>query len=817
MSLLQKVKFHSQQRLDIPDLLAIQNLTAADFSQIFDKVISDVPLVITGFEVPSPRTVINSLTSTGLPVTIANSALMNPYSFNTGMQGGALYVATPTDPQQVATLVAGTTNYIEIELSISSGTPDTRKLWDPDKNLEFSQVVDTVDYIDAILTSNTVGFTASRVPVCKVTTSPASPGPSVILTITDCRPLYFRLGSGGASPSALYNYAWTDDPVGSARVDQSISISSSSASTDNPFRGSDKNIKNEKEWKNAVMTRIKEISGSPYWFTAGGGGGTSINLTNLFWDTMASQMTGTGAWTHGGADGQLTWSSDIYVYSALGRYRYKISAGTKTLTDNQVLYLVHNRDTAFPGATTVVFDSTKNTVTSFTGLAGAFTGLVPGYWIKAISDGVEAYSQLVEDPMFPTTACFYDGPDGTGARCVAALAISVLLNNVYDKGSNITTSGVYAKYTYAIGDLVVAARKDVPNNANVSWIAIREDNGGAKPILYLRNGSELKKGESIEISDETSEELLSFIGAADETISAPVRLDYTALVDSIVATQDYSCVVGENLTIRESKLTSMMSSKAQDKTISIKDGGLFLWDLVTENISWTAAITVSIPSSTFNNQIAIGNQTLLAGECIWFTIDRNAPGLSIRGLNVSLESGVPLGECVYVLARRGTDNKIYLMDGTVCEDSNVTYLGGPSIWQRGGGLISPLTPTDGLSVDNLILTNNLIIGTDIVIGAACYLPERPIAGGSATSLPSDLWVGYTAITGGGDTFTLQTADCSGGRIIILKDESGTCSVVNPLTLDTQGGENIDGVPSLVITVPHGSLKVKANGSTWYSF
>ena len=75
MSLLQRVKFYGQERLDIPDLQAMQNLTAADFSQIFDKVISDSAHIITGFEVPNPRSIINTLTSAGLPIAIANSVL----------------------------------------------------------------------------------------------------------------------------------------------------------------------------------------------------------------------------------------------------------------------------------------------------------------------------------------------------------------------------------------------------------------------------------------------------------------------------------------------------------------------------------------------------------------------------------------------------------------------------------------------------------------------------------------------------------------------------------------------------------------------
>ena len=701
MSVLQKVRLIAGERLDIPDISRIQEFACSDWGQFFNKFWSDSPYIIKGFEIDSPRSYIGLLASQGIQIEVANSVMF----YGNATYGGAFYVAPATTTPQAVSLTTSATNYVEFEFTVSTGTPDTRKIWDADIHEEFNQIIDTVQYLDIIVTSNTIGFTTGRIPIAKVVTNA-----SAITFITDCRDLFFRLGTGGAVPNQYNLFTWPDVPVGFSREDEPVTISSASTATANPFKGSDKNIRNLKEWMDAVMSRIKEISGDAFWFrfmSGSGGGGRGANVADLWWDSIGSKITGTGTFAHT-AGGILTWNSAIFVQGIVGPYYFKIPASNITLADDKVAYLLQFRNQPTPANFPLNFYNGLGYVNSNGGLIGDFIGLAVGDFIKNTTDGIDYYARIT---------AFSDTLDGVGPYNTNATALSVVISPLYKGATAFGALAVYSKGTYVVPtDVIVASRDSMPNNSNIWWLAIREDNTGGNPLIYIRDGSELKEGESIEIGDETSEELLSYIGAPDEATAVPTRVDAAALVGSKVAVQNYSCVATDNLTVRDSKLTSMMADKAQDKTISIREGGLFTWDLATSTLSWTEPIVISIPSSTFNETIAAASQVLAAGECIYFTIDRNAVAVDIRAISVALEAAVPLNEYTFVLAKRGSDNNIYLMDGTVCEDDSPTGLGGMSIWQRVAGYITPITPTDGVGADYLILTDDAIIGTDVTAG-----------------------------------------------------------------------------------------------------
>jgi hypothetical protein len=666
MSVLQKVRLIAGERLDIPDIARISEFACSDWGQFFNKFWSDSPYIIKGFEIDNPRAYIGLLTSQGLEIEVANSVMF----YGNATYGGAFYVA-PATAAQSTSLTANSTNYVEFEFTISTGTPDTRKIWDADGKAEFDQIIDTVQYLDIIVTSNTIGFTTGRIPIAKVVCNASSP--STITQITDCRELMFRLGTGGATPVPLNSFTWPDVPVGYSRTDQPVAISGVSPLTSNPFKGSDKNIRNLKEWMDAVMTRIKEISGDAYWFmSGGGGGGAGANVADLWWDAVGSKMTGTGTFAHSPA-GTLTWNSTLYIQGIVGPYNFQIPAAAVALADDEVAYLIQTRNQSLPAGNPVDFYFGMNYVNSTSDVIGNFTGLVAGDYIKNTVDGIDYYCKILT---------FQAAWNGGGAAVTAANAKSVTISPVYKGVDASGTTGVYARGSYSVGggDIIVAARSAVPNSANVWWLAMREDNGGGSALIYLRDGHELQIGESIEISDETSEQLISYIGAPNEATAAPTYADAAALVGSKAAVQNYSCVATDNLTVRDSKLTSMMADKAQDKTISIREGGRFNWDLATSTLSWTEPIVISIPSSTFNETIAAGNQVIAAGECIYFTIDRNAGAVDIRAKAVALEKNVTLDEYTFILAKRGADDNIYMMDGTVFLNDQPDILGSKSVW-----------------------------------------------------------------------------------------------------------------------------------------
>jgi len=88
-----------------------------------------------------------------------------------------------------------------------------------------------------------------------------------------------------------------------------------------------------------------------------------------------------------------------------------------------------------------------------------------------------------------------------------------------------------------------------------------------------------------------------------------------------------------------------------------------------------------------------------------------------------------------------------------------------------------------------------------------------------TSFTGDFEViwGVTTIPGGGLTLSIQTEDIVTGRLFILKDESGTASPTDPIIIDTQASEMIDGLASVSIEIPYGVVRLYSDGSDLFSW
>jgi hypothetical protein len=85
---------------------------------------------------------------------------------------------------------------------------------------------------------------------------------------------------------------------------------------------------------------------------------------------------------------------------------------------------------------------------------------------------------------------------------------------------------------------------------------------------------------------------------------------------------------------------------------------------------------------------------------------------------------------------------------------------------------------------------------------------------SATSAGQTI-IGVTN-TSAARTITLATADVVPGRVIIIKDETGGAAA-NNITVNTQGGQTIDGVSTVTITANYGVLRVYSDGNNWFTF
>lgn len=237
MALLQRTRILANERIDLPDYNNIEDFVCADFKAIHKNVWSSENFVMSGFEA----------TGTGtdtLSVVLAGSEAIF------GKDDGTLYVGAPSlSPLTTNNLVPSATNFVEVFIDQDTGGADSRAFWDQTaaggNGAEFSQIIDTFSFIKPVYVINTSNFSGDpdKLALCEVDVN----GSGIITEIRDARNMFWRLGRFG---NTTFDFSWN------SRVEPA----------NTQFTGADKDIKNFKDWADAMMSAVKEIKGSTYWY-----------------------------------------------------------------------------------------------------------------------------------------------------------------------------------------------------------------------------------------------------------------------------------------------------------------------------------------------------------------------------------------------------------------------------------------------------------------------------------------------------------------------------------------------------------------------
>ena len=508
----------NQQRVDVPHLRSIESAVRNDFDELISSYVigQSASYVIRGWEINMVGAIGASASS--LQMIVENSSLFHGKS----TQSGTFFQVATGVPNQTINSTTNTAvqgsftpsalNYVGIEFSraVDNSTTAQVFLWNPTNKNEISKTVPLAETLNYKIVVTSSIWAANVLPISIVETDSSNN----VLSVEDRRPMLFRLGTGGPNtPNPFYKYPWDNDAEGRT---ENFWKSTNAVS---PFRGGDKQIETEKEWKDAVMSMILEMKGTTYWYSPNAGG----SIVKLRGDLALLQMTGTGKFTHAKLTaGQINWDSDVYLNYIGSRLSYKISSyptGTNCLLgDNQVAYikLVRGVD-VIPN---LIFTQ-GSAIVSSVGAVSWTSDVLAGDFIKVGSaDDTKYYEILSVDT-----------------------ASQVTLTEVYLETST-GSGGTQAKYAYGTYQtaavpttnrhMYVVDRENVPFDEDVYWIFLRADNGGSLARAYIRgsSGGELQQGEDREISDNTSIEVLEYIGAKSETDNEP---DYTNALATGVA------------------------------------------------------------------------------------------------------------------------------------------------------------------------------------------------------------------------------------------------------------------------------------------
>lgn len=529
MAVLGRLLVSSAERLDLPDLLSIDSYAAGDWKYFLKGIVGDSrPYILKGFDVIDPQ---NAIGTQNCSIRVADSMVFYP-----GSAAGSFFHGLQEGHEQAAPLIPelrkNAVNYVYLTLSTLNTSADTRAFWDPDKDGgaggEFTQDINTESVLKVDINVSVGSFPQNTIPIAKITV-----GPVVITSIEDARDMMFRLGSGGINPNPFNEYSWRSLP--SAGYERTEPPTTMTIGGVNPFQGADKNIYSLKEWMDIVMSKLKELGGTSYWYEDA----ATYSLMSMFTDSCASAFKSKGQWTHSSlTPGLLTWSDDIHVKVTSDLRTYIVRSGNKTLNDEQVMYIPMVRQQAINATDELVaWVNGANYVNTIGGAIGLFVNLSKGDYVKKINDSNDKYLRVEE---------FYDATNLSGSTTSAANAKSIRLSASY-QGTTSNERGRYDKGVYLASDVVVSDRDQaVISNigGNFHWLAIRSDT-----IQNIASASVTSLTIDISEHDGSTAKVVSSLphGLVDNdrvTISGSANFNGTYIVEVESSTIFYIAAVG---------------------------------------------------------------------------------------------------------------------------------------------------------------------------------------------------------------------------------------------------------------------------------
>jgi hypothetical protein len=499
LAILQKVSLYTQERFDVPDARALEAFSQNDWRFFIQGVLSNKSMVLSGFEITNYN---NIFTVQGVKLQQNNVVLIHPEATT---QAAGFYVSAGTEPDATLVLNPNNTNFVECDLSTSPGTEDTRAFWDPGANsgagAEYTSSVATVINLNLSISVNVSGFTTGRIPLYKINTNSSG----VVTALTDCRPLFFRLGSGGSSADADNKFAWPTLSPDSAHAQLETPIKATSANaTNNPAKGGDKNIKTWKQWMDAIMSALLQTKATSYWYQP------SLSMSEVYQNSSLTLLVG-GTWQHlSGTAGRLELVSGSTIYRLGKTNNCSLSSfPSLDMTANPVLWVMLPQDSAVnfimgqDAATPVIPQKVGSNVSDITSstlkvAAGGNYFTAPG-------------NILVRNVSFSYTG--YDASTG-------------VFTGVLPDPSGVVkaTDYVYQDSNAAVGTYHYGPSAAIPNTANgvskgaekTLWLAFFD---GAE--MHLSN-ADLVPGEQIQVGNNTSQAIITYIGSTGEADSTPV-------------------------------------------------------------------------------------------------------------------------------------------------------------------------------------------------------------------------------------------------------------------------------------------------------
>jgi hypothetical protein len=689
MAVQRRENFPSQIRVDVPAMRAIESAVSSDFDTLFQAMVTGTSqgYVMRGFDIIMTNAIGNSATSLQMQVDpgallhIAASQSGTMYLVPSGMANQVLNSATNTNV--TGSFTPGAINYVTVDYTrfLASSTNVQGYFWDPSSNTEFTEIVPSAQIMQFVLNVSTTTPAPNQLPLAIILTDSSN----LVISITDARWMFCSLGTGGLSPDPFFNYPWTQGRTLTSPTTTSDSI--------NPFVGGDKSIGSLKELLNAIMSVIKEVKGTPYWFSE-----SSTSTFPYIYQNAALNALSGGTWVsptlgtlqlHGGATLTRFGFENNLVLGAFGpSLGPDGTANTATVTDNtNVSYTTAAATTTNIGDTITIASVTRIVTgviqTSPTlEVEVADPGFTNGVGLSATLTHYASFN-LTADPvlyiLFPssdaaiTYAYGNDGANPIVPQQVQGGGVSATTIQVPSGGNYITnpTPGpnggfilangqTYSYNTYSESGGVGTFNDVSPNPVNQvdpGNYVYQLDNAGIG--YYHESLSVAVPGTvgSVSLGAERVYWLAFYDGSSNiilregqlaageainvgDTLSTAI-LTYIGMPSSGISYPTYTSnirgVANENLTSRAGYLTDAIGDEQEDRSAFFYSAGVVGWNGTTvtfsNNIVLNVLNTKSGTSTTHTLQASAypSGISLSSGQMFYVQINRTATSENVTG------------------------------------------------------------------------------------------------------------------------------------------------------------------------------------------
>jgi len=119
--------------------------------------------------------------------------------------------------------------------------------------------------------------------------------------------------------------------------------------------------------------------------------------------------------------------------------------------------------------------------------------------------------------------------------------------------------------------------------------------------------------------------------------------------------------------------------------------------------------------------------------------------------------------------------------------------------------------TAGFAGTSAIVYNSSSVSLSVLGG---LVHNRVAVSSNHTASASEYILGVTSVPLG---IQFDATGFAEGQVVVVKDESGAASGINTIALNASGAQTIDGLSSIHIESPYGSVLLYSNGTNWFIY